>query len=263
MYLLSALSLLITSVSCFRAPAADLYKVDRSIRREPAYQSKAPQYALLVFGPKAEFRIWLVIDGDVLYIDRNANGDLTEAGEGIRCSKVEGTGANARKWFEVGDIPPAGGSKKYGHLVVFYQTLSQPGKADINYCRVWVETFCCQHAAARLASSRAEAPVLPFGGPLVMVPGAAYPVVAEGFVRGEEWEIGARVGSAGLGTSLRDGQGVVATLFCEPFHGPAGIPQISSKCIPDNVHPVTEIEFPNKDPGALPIRMTVSLTRRC
>jgi hypothetical protein len=44
------------------AQAADLARVDRSIRREPAYRS-SPHYCLLVFGPKAEHRVWLVLDG--------------------------------------------------------------------------------------------------------------------------------------------------------------------------------------------------------
>jgi hypothetical protein len=48
--------------------------------KEPKYQHE-PRYALLVFGPKRETRVWMVLDGTTLYVDRNANGDLTEAGE--------------------------------------------------------------------------------------------------------------------------------------------------------------------------------------
>ena len=44
------------------------------------YQSKSPKYALLIFGPEARTRIWLVLDGTTLYVDRNGNGDLTDAG---------------------------------------------------------------------------------------------------------------------------------------------------------------------------------------
>src|SRR5262249_21914191 len=58
----------------------DLSKVDRVIKKEPAYHSK-PQYCLLLFGRQAETRIWLVLDGDVLYVDYNADGDLTEPGK--------------------------------------------------------------------------------------------------------------------------------------------------------------------------------------
>jgi hypothetical protein len=55
--------------------AVDLTTIDRSIRKGPAYQSKAPQYCLLAFGPQARTRVWLVLDGDALYLDRNGNGD--------------------------------------------------------------------------------------------------------------------------------------------------------------------------------------------
>jgi hypothetical protein len=67
------------------AGATDLTKVDRTIRKEPVYQTK-PKYCLLVFGPEAKYRVWLVLDGDRLYVDKNGNGDLTEEGECIHCS---------------------------------------------------------------------------------------------------------------------------------------------------------------------------------
>lgn len=66
----------------------DLAKVDRSLAKEPAYVAE-PRYALFVFGHTGATRVWAVADKsrpdapryDVLYWDRNANGDLTEAGE--------------------------------------------------------------------------------------------------------------------------------------------------------------------------------------
>src|SRR5262252_4031078 len=62
--------------------ATDLSKIDRTIGKEPTYESK-PKYCLLVFGPEAKTRVWLVLDGDVLYVDRNGNGDLTEPNEKV------------------------------------------------------------------------------------------------------------------------------------------------------------------------------------
>ena len=56
---------------------ADLKHVDRAIKKEPAYKSKSPRYALLVFGAEAKDRVWLVHDGDTLYVDRHGDGDLT------------------------------------------------------------------------------------------------------------------------------------------------------------------------------------------
>jgi hypothetical protein len=51
-------------------------------RKEPRYE-KEPRYALLVFGLKREQRVWMVLDGATLYVDRNGNGDLTEPGKRI------------------------------------------------------------------------------------------------------------------------------------------------------------------------------------
>src|SRR5262245_16194099 len=62
------------------ASATDLAKVGRTIAKEPTYKSR-PQYCLLVLGAEAKFRVWLVQDGGALYVDRNGNGDLTEAGK--------------------------------------------------------------------------------------------------------------------------------------------------------------------------------------
>src|SRR5262249_3095814 len=66
--------------------AADLAQIERKIVKEAAYQSK-PKYCLLVFGPEAKTKIWLVMDGDTLYVDRNGNGDLTEAGKKVAAQK--------------------------------------------------------------------------------------------------------------------------------------------------------------------------------
>jgi hypothetical protein len=68
------------------AAAVDLTSIARRIAREPAYRSK-PKYCLLVLGPEAKTRIWLVLDGDTLHVDRNGNGDLTEPGEKVTADK--------------------------------------------------------------------------------------------------------------------------------------------------------------------------------
>ena len=67
--------------------AADLAKVDRSIARLPQFKTATPEYCLLVFGPEADARVWLVRDGDVLYVDRNGNGDLTEPDERVEADQ--------------------------------------------------------------------------------------------------------------------------------------------------------------------------------
>src|SRR5262249_3777467 len=62
---------------------------------------KAPRYCLLVFGPEAKTRIWLVLDGSVLYVDRNGNGDLTDKGERFEARWTSGDGSYGGRGFRV------------------------------------------------------------------------------------------------------------------------------------------------------------------
>ena len=82
------------------AQAADLAKIERKIAKEPAYQTKTPKYCLLVFGLDAKTPVWLVQDGDTLYVDRNGNGDLTEPGKRVQLRQQND---NFRS-FDVGDL---------------------------------------------------------------------------------------------------------------------------------------------------------------
>jgi hypothetical protein len=83
----------------------DLSKVERRLVKEPAYRSKQPLYGLYVFGPQARTRVWAVLDKskpdaaayDVLYFDRNADGDLTAAAE-----RIEGKSDTGSVTFAVG-----------------------------------------------------------------------------------------------------------------------------------------------------------------
>ena len=72
----SLLSVLLLA-ACGPVCAADLAKIDRTIKAEPKYSGQ-PRYCLLVIGSDAKHRVWIVQDGDTLYVDRNGNGDLTE-----------------------------------------------------------------------------------------------------------------------------------------------------------------------------------------
>ncbi len=95
--------LLMLSVVCSGASAAvDLTKIERKLVKEPAYRSK-PRYCLLVLGPEAKTRVWLVQDGDTLYVDRNGNGDLTEANEKVTAEKNEDA-EDGVYTFKAGDL---------------------------------------------------------------------------------------------------------------------------------------------------------------
>src|SRR5262245_7941407 len=101
---------------CTLASAGDLAKVDRSITNEPKYAGN-PNYCLLVFG--AKHRVWLVQDGDTLYVDRNGNGDLTEPGEKVTARKRLSGEAEGAFEFEVGDLTVAGKTHKGLEVGIF------------------------------------------------------------------------------------------------------------------------------------------------
>lgn len=88
------------ALTALPAAAADLSAIERTIVKEPAY-SHPPGYVLLVFGEEAKTRVWVVIDGDRAYVDRNRNGDLTDD------APVPRDGESI--WFNLGPIPDADG----------------------------------------------------------------------------------------------------------------------------------------------------------
>jgi hypothetical protein len=99
------------------APPADLSRVDRTIAKEPTYAGK-PRYCLLVFGAEAQHRVWVVLDGDALYVDRNGNGDLTEPGEKVAAKKPLPGDAEGSFSFEVGELNVGGKTHKGLELAV-------------------------------------------------------------------------------------------------------------------------------------------------
>jgi len=114
--------LLVLTTCCLSAGLAadEPLKIDRSIGKEPVYKSKSPKYGLLVFGPEAKDRVWLVLDGDILYVDRNGNGDLTDPGEKIMAEKKAGRDPEEDGYgFEVGDLS-VGGRKHKDLSIGFY-----------------------------------------------------------------------------------------------------------------------------------------------
>jgi hypothetical protein len=94
--------------------AIDLAKIERTIAREPAYTGK-PSYCLLVFGPEAKTRVWLVRDGDTLYVDRNGAGDLTAPGARLSGEKRP----DGIRW-RIGDIREGKAKTVHKDLLIWF-----------------------------------------------------------------------------------------------------------------------------------------------
>jgi hypothetical protein len=176
----------------------DLAKVDRHIASEPKYTAERPLYGLYVFGPEARTRVWAVLDKstksgndyDVLYFDRDADGDLTEPGERI---------ASGTDGFRIGDFKdPATGDVHKGLRIslrpdgtVFLRMVWRGQQPVMGGYAEDSGPYC------RFAASPAEAPVL--------WPGAEGPLAFQRWAFDKSFPIGgsgdARVflGHRGLG----------------------------------------------------------------
>jgi hypothetical protein len=191
----------------------DLRKIDRTIAKEPVYQGR-PKYCLLVFGPEAKTRVWLVLDGDILYADRNGNGDLTETGKRFVLTLDEYDRKRGKRVWKVGDIRGPGDKVQYTGLQVSAickdaSAVTGLGagygvavKVPVAGHRVLQGTggFVYPHHGFRLqfAARRPDAPIIHFGGPLRMILLQPERLTA-GMKVGVRYEVEARVGTPGLG----------------------------------------------------------------
>jgi hypothetical protein len=121
----------------------DYAKVERKIGKEPEYVSD-PLYAMFILDPGGKFRVWAVLDRskedlphhDVLYFDRNGNGDLTETGERF-VAKVDESLAPAgiSVLITVGDIEVPGTAIVHKGFRV--STVPKKGRKGIWFSMVW------------------------------------------------------------------------------------------------------------------------------
>src|SRR5262249_1374305 len=98
------------------AEAPDLAKIDRKIKKQPAYTAKQPLFGLYVFGPEAKTHVWAVLDKSdapnqqyhVLYFDRCGDRDLTDDGE-----RIDGNDS-----FSIGDFSDPDSGDTHTSLVL-------------------------------------------------------------------------------------------------------------------------------------------------
>jgi hypothetical protein len=221
-------------------PAVDYAKLDRSIKKEPAYGTGKPAYGLLVFGPEAKLRVWVVKAGDALYIDRNADGDLTAAND--RFNRVGDV-----KDIEIADPD---GKTRYVITGVSYIHRPDPEKSflDVNV-DVRGAVAYRQYGGLHLADRPDQASVAHFHGPLTMGPQTVFWKLPDDFA----------LHTGDKPTDLRAWAGTMdaaahcwVVVHCQsPYY------------VPSHLHPVADIEFPSKDPGKPPVKRRYLLDDRC
>lgn len=248
------------------APAADLAKIERTLVKEPAYKSK-PKYCLLVFGPEAKTRVWLVQDGDTLYVDRNGNGDLTEEGKKVSAEKQEDAeegvytfkageirdGWLVHKQLNVGvmkldDVAARDeqikgfltkNPKGQGYLVMAEIQMPDWKGTGLDG-RVQQRAFLVDvNGVLQFADKPKDAPIIHFGGPWQVTLFGEHKLTID-----RQRDIVLGVGTQGVGpgtTAYIDYDGI----------------------IPDKAYPTVEVTYPPKQPGQAPVRERYEVKQRC
>lgn len=170
----------------FDARAADLSAIKRVIVKEPAYQGK-PRYCMLVFGPEANTRIWIVRDDRHLYVDRLGAGDLTAAGVKVdadpnRIANLANIGAANRKNLSL-----------YTMGNHFRLTFGQRGGGNTQYVGIGL-------MERPVWGDKAEnAPIIHFDGPMALARYGPAVNVPRAASHGRSTSLRLMVGTPGLG----------------------------------------------------------------
>jgi hypothetical protein len=235
---LSVLSLVLLGAP---ARAVDYAKVARAIGKEPAYR-ESPKYALLLFGKEATLRIWMVLDGRTLYLDRNGAGDLT--GKDQRFARTE----------DCRDIEIADPDGKTRYLIRSVSTFKvKDGTREILMVDLDIKGLLSyqQYCSVELRGRAREARVAHFHGPLTMGPSTINWNPPPGLV-------------LATGDQPTDLNGYVGTMNAE--HGCWVVVRShkgDKSAFPEGVFPVVDVEFPPKAQGGAPVRKRYVLDHFC
>jgi len=229
--------------TCANAGATDLSNIERTIGKEPTYRNNSPTYGLLVFGPKATTRVWLVLDGKDLYVDKNCDGDLTGKGE-----RFENDGEGL-KGFEVAD---KSGKRRYEVTSISVLRLEREGKKLLMLStNVTVRGKFRQYSGAMPSASRQDAPVSHFDGPMTLdINRDEKGESKQKFVTGEKpEELNVMIGTF----DRKNGCWVVIE----------NSKNDTAEDFPDALHPEAIVEFSSGKAGGDPIRIRNELSKRC
>ena len=253
---------------CERSIGADLGRIDRAIAKLPAFTSETQAYCLLVFGPDARTHVWLVRDGDVLYVDRNGNGDLTESQERVAAYAETSQPEKGVLQFRVGEVADVQALHKDLQVAWFDLSYLREIDSDVRQalvqdsnlrgCSIAIDVEIPNQRGSgiggrisqsavikdhrgllKFAARPSDAPIIHFGGPLEVTLAAR-----------EQWRVGRTqevylvVGTPGIGA------GTTANVAYD-------------KLIPPAIAPVLQASFPPGAPGEAEVIKSYELPRRC
>jgi len=243
--LLSLLFAITTTLCCAlpfanhaRASTNVVSHFDHTIIKEPSYQS-TPKYSLITLGNSGDVKVWMVEDGKRLFVDKNANGDMTDDGPPIEPSNVRDLGAN--RWdFEylVDAITPTNGSR---HASFVLRRWNYNEKEDSYGLSLSIDGQMPMYAGwfgTFWSTNREKAPVIHFGGPFTPK-----------LLRRKEFMIG-------------EAQQRLDLCFLNPGSGPGAESLLSIDALSRNAVLNLNIEWPTAG-GSAPLRTSYLLNQRC
>ena len=215
-----------------------LDRVDRTIAKEPSYESTA-KYCLIVLGADANVKVWMVEDGKRLFVDKNANADLTDDGPPIEPSEIRQLSRD--RWdfnYRLAAITPTGSRQttqfdlrrwNYGQGDDTYG-LSLSLDGQIPMYAGWFGSFW--------SSKPQSAPVIHFGGALT-----------PRMLRFREFSIGS-------------GPRRLSMAFTNSGVGEGATSRLSIDALPPEVVPKLKIDWPTAE-GLPPLQTEHLLVQRC
>ena len=213
-------------------------RFDRTIVKEPTYQS-TPKYSLMLLGKSGAVKVWMVEDGKRLFVDKNANGDLTDDGPPIQPSDVRKLASN--QWdfnYLLDAITPTNGTR---HTRFDLRRWNYGGKDDSYGLSLSVDDQLPLYAGwfgTFWSANRETAPIIHFGGPFTPK-----------LLRSKEFTLGLGRRRLSLG-------------FMNPGSGEGAESRLSIDALPSHVVPTLNIEWPTAGGGS-PLRTTHQLIQRC
>jgi hypothetical protein len=240
----------------FVASAVDYSKIDRTLVKEPAY-AHAPDYALLLFGREPRLRIWMVSDGDVLYLDRNGDGDLTGEGEKFvdlnACNNVELPDPDGRTRYRITSIGAYTDEGRH------YPDTSDDGDNEVKRpSKQWMVSVDIlgavkyqQYCDVAASASAREAKLAHFHGPLTIGP------------RTILWKVPPEL-TLNTGDKSIDLFACIGTMSAE--HGcwvVVRTQKVNDSAFAAGVFPIVEVEFPAKTVGDVAVKKRYDLDKFC
>jgi hypothetical protein len=216
-------ALLLVAAGLSPTSAADLTKIDRTLKDEPKYTTATPKYCLLVFGQEARTRVWLVHDCDIMHVLDSPDG---------KSPKKWRQAKRSYSTFLLGDIWEDGGKVRHKNLRY---------SANSRFVRLMVQINGKMHLAGRdwrgrleFATKAKEAPIVHFDGPRTLdLYFDQQPLISD-----QHEDLSVVVGTPGVGA------GTFALFYTDSY--------------PKNAWPTAVIEFPAKE-GGKPIVLKVRL----